>query len=67
MPPTCSSRKTRAVTRAEFDALRGIVAKNGETADRNRAEHEVEFRRIAEIQLKLDRLAGAVERLLRAG
>jgi hypothetical protein len=55
------------VTRAEFDALRGIVAKNGETADRNRAEHEVEFRRIAEIQLKLDRLAGAVERLLRAG
>lgn len=67
MPPTSSSRKTRAVTRAEFDALRAIVAQNGETANRNRAEHEVEFRRIAEIQRKLDQLTGAVGRLLRAG
>lgn len=67
MPPTPSSRKTRAVTRAEFDALRDIVAQNGETANRNRAEHEVEFRRIAEIQRKLDQLTGALERLLRAG
>ena len=67
MPSSGPYRKTRAVTRAEFDALRAIVDNNGEIAARNRAEHEVEFRRIAEIQRQLDQLTGTVERLLRAG
>lgn len=55
------------MTRAEFDALCDIVGRNVETTARNRAEHEVEFRRIADIQRKLDQLSGVVERLLRAG
>ncbi len=55
------------MTRAEFDALRDIVNTNSETAARNRAEHEVEFRRIAEIHMKLDQLSSVVKRLIGTG
>jgi hypothetical protein len=67
--PTKRRRRTtvRAVTRAEFDALRVLVEKNAETAERNRVEHEVEFKRIAQMQVTLDELSAVVQRLMATG
>ena len=54
----------RSVTRAEFDALRALVEENAAIASRNRAEHEIEFKRIAQMQVTLDELRASLKRLI---
>jgi hypothetical protein len=66
MPSKRGLKGTGSVKRSEFDALRAVVQRNGVIADRNRVEHEIEFKRIAEIQLKLDRLDAIIKRLVSA-
>ena len=62
--PSTHARKAVSVTRSEFEALRTLVEQNSATADRNRTQHEIEFKRIAELQVTLDRLAAIVKRLV---
>lgn len=63
MPTARSVKRPSPVKRSEFEALRAMVEHNVAVAERNRAEHEVEFRRIADIQLNVDRLGAIVRRL----
>jgi hypothetical protein len=63
MPTKRRPKTERSVTRAEFDALRTLVDQNAATAERNRAEHEIEFKRIAQMQAMLDELSAVVKRL----
>jgi hypothetical protein len=65
MAPVRGFKKARGVSRSELEALRAIVEQNSAVAERNRAEHEVEFKRIAEIQAKVDQPGAIMRRLLR--
>lgn len=64
MSSTHGLRRAASVKRSEFDALRTLVEQNCAIADRNRTQHEIEFKRIAELQMRLDRLVAIVKRLV---